>query len=148
MTKEDKVQKAKEFLKGYKETITRMDNLNMQIEELRMAQYGTAIQYSDMPKAHNITDLSDYAAKVDKLYREWDAERNCALLQLEVIVNVIQKIKSEEEKNILIMRYIKRLKWEDMLNPLNMSWMTMHRLHSKALCNVYDLLPYQKDDIV
>ena len=59
---------AKECLTRYRDAVRESREIELKITQLRL-RYGapSAINYSDMPKAHNNSDLSDYAEKLDEL---------------------------------------------------------------------------------
>lgn len=131
---------AKDFLKSYQASLRKIELIRLQIDELYSSQLGGAIKYNDMPKAHNITDLSDYAAKMDELVSKWQAERVRSLTMMDNIMQVINKLDDIEEQQVLFYRYIKGLQWEDIMIKLSCSWRTMHRYHSKALLGVNSFL--------
>lgn len=59
---------AKECLTRYRDAVRESREIELKITQLRL-RYGapSAINYSDMPKAHGNSDLSDYAEKLDEL---------------------------------------------------------------------------------
>ena len=59
---------AREYLTRYRDAVRESREIEIKITQLRL-RYGApgAINYSDMPKAHNNSDLSDYAEKLDEL---------------------------------------------------------------------------------
>lgn len=59
---------AREYLTRYRDAVRESREIELKITQLRL-RYGapSAINYSDMPKAHNNSDLSDYAEKLDEL---------------------------------------------------------------------------------
>lgn len=59
---------AKECLTRYRDAVRESREIELKITQLRL-RYGApgAINYSDMPKAHNNSDLSDYVEKLDEL---------------------------------------------------------------------------------
>lgn len=137
-------QSAKEFLKGYQNALKRLETIRLQIDELRASQLGGAIKYSDMPKAHNITDLSDYAAKYDELMRKFVDEKTEAICKLELIHQVINTLPDQDEQKLLVLRYIKKYGWDELPEHMNMSKTSIHRVHSKALQNISKILCNQK----
>ncbi len=131
---------AKNFLKGYQNALKKLEAIRLQIDELRASQLGGCINYTDMPKAHNIKDLSDYAAKYDELLRKFCDEKNEALCQMEQIHQVISTLSSQEEKKLLVLRYIKRINWDDLPHEMSMSKTSIHRIHSRALQNISKII--------
>lgn len=59
---------AREYLARYRDAVRESREIELKITQLRL-RYGapSAINYTDMPKAHNNGDLSDYMAKMDEL---------------------------------------------------------------------------------
>ena len=135
---------AKNFLKGYQNALKKLETIRLQIDELRASQLGGCINYTDMPKAHNIKDLSDYAAKYDELLRKFCDEKNEALCQMEQIHQVISTLQNQEEQKLLVLRYIKKYGWDKLPEHMNMSKTSIHRVHSKALQNISKILCNQK----
>ena len=68
MTEKEKNEKKKEYLNRYKNAVRKYESLQEQEQQLRLELDGPrAIEYSDMPKAHNQSDLSDYIVRLDKI---------------------------------------------------------------------------------
>lgn len=59
---------AREYLTRYRDAVRESREIELKITQLRL-RYGapSAINYSDMPKAHNNSDLSDYMEKLEEL---------------------------------------------------------------------------------
>lgn len=59
---------AREYLTRYRDAVRESREIELKITQLRL-RYGapSAINYSDMPKAHNNSDLSDYMTKLEEL---------------------------------------------------------------------------------
>lgn len=55
------------------------------------------------------------------------------LMLMLTIKDKIENINSEIYKNILIYRYLKSMKWEDIGEKMGYSLQHLHRLHNKAL---------------
>lgn len=45
----------------------------------------------------------------------------------------IEQLENEDEKDVLLYRYIKLMKWEDICTKMKYSWKQIHRIHSNAL---------------
>lgn len=45
----------------------------------------------------------------------------------------IRQMENEDEQEVLRVRYIKGLKWEEVALKMNYSWKQVHRIHSSAL---------------
>lgn len=53
----------------------------------------------------------------------------------EEIIMEIERLENEEEKNVLFLRYILGMKWEDICIRLSVSWSKAHYIHKRALIN-------------
>ena len=59
---------AKEYLTRYRDAVRESREIELKIAQLSLRYKAPgAINYSDMPKAHNNSDLSDYMAKLETL---------------------------------------------------------------------------------
>lgn len=47
----------------------------------------------------------------------------------------IRQMENEDEQEVLRLRYITGLKWEEVAARMSYSWKHIHRIHSSALCN-------------
>lgn len=143
MTEEEKkrdkeeFKRKKQFLYGYMDAKTAIRKCELQLQELRAGQIMPSAGMSDMPKAHNQKDLSDYAAKLEEIEQQFVSERYNRIKQYLKVSNTIENLKNEDEKLILTLRYIKGLEWEEILEEIpGVSWRTMHRRHSKGVRNI------------
>lgn len=50
-------------------------------------------------------------------------------------MNRIEKMENEDEKDLLLYRYINLMKWEEIGEMMKYSRQQLHRIHSKALMN-------------
>ena len=135
-----KTEKAKRFLRSYRDAALKVENTAMAIEELVSSQYGTSIKYSDMPKAHNITDLSNFAARLDELESRLEAEQKTYFQQMANVTLAINCVDDPLVQRVLHLRYIKGLNWEEMLPRMQVSWKTMHNYHNKGLVQISNYL--------
>ena len=51
------------------------------------------------------------------------------------ILNQIERLADENEKDVLLYRYIKLHKWEDICEEMHFCWKHIHRIHTSALEN-------------
>lgn len=126
-------QKKKEYLKGYKTAIKREKRILDQIQKLRMDEMMPAMKYDDMPHGSNISDLSDYAVKMDELLEELRQERMEAITQYTKIYQQIKQVKDERERELLSYRYLQDKRWEEICGIMNISWKHIHRIHGESL---------------
>lgn len=129
------IEKKKEYLRSYQKAVRRMERSEEKMEEIRLGQIIPAADNDGMPHAHNATDLSGYAALLDEEEHKYLKIRyKCAKL-CEELTDKIERLDNEDEKDVLMYRYIRRMSWEEICIKLNRSWQHTHRIHRKALEN-------------
>ena len=127
-------EQKKEFLMSYQLAKRDVTRLEEQLAELRIGKMSPGCEIGDgLPHAHNATDLSSYAAKVDELEREIVAARYRRICAFERVRNCIEALEDEREKLLLTYRYLEGLKWEEVAVRMKYSWRKIHYLHSDAL---------------
>ena len=134
MTKREQNEKKKEYLNRYRQALRKYNSLQEQEKQLRSQMDGPkAIEYSDMPKAHKQTDLSDYMVRLERILDRIANEKNeMQKIQLEIEEKIIDVMDGEQSR-ILYLRYIQFMKWEDICVEMGYSWRQIHNIHSKAL---------------
>lgn len=129
-------QKKKDYLNGYRDAKRREKRILDQIQRLRSDKMFPAMQYDDMPHGTDISDLSDYAVKLDELMTDLKQERLEAITRYTEIYRQVKKVRDEREQEVLTYRYLQMERWEDICRIMRLSWMHTHRIHSKALENL------------
>lgn len=134
MTKREQNEKKKEYLNRYRQAVRKYNSLQEQEKQLRSQMDGPkAIEYTDMPKAHKQTDLSDYMVRLERILDRIANEKNeMQKIQLEIEEKIIDVMDGEQSR-ILYLRYIQFMKWEDICVEMGYSWRQVHNIHSKAL---------------
>ena len=134
MTKREQNEKKKEYLNRYRQAVRKYNSLQEQEKQLRSQMDGPkAIEYTDMPKAHKQTDLSDYIVRLERILARIANEKNeMQKIQLEIEEKIIDVMDGEQSR-ILYLRYIQFMKWEDICVEMGYSWRQVHNIHSKAL---------------
>ncbi|SHM95784.1 Sigma-70, region 4 [Anaerosporobacter mobilis DSM 15930] len=129
MTTEEK----KEYLQGYRWIYRKILSLQYKKASLiEIMESAKAIKYSDMPKVHKHTDLSDYIVKLDELiteinYKKQELEEK--RLEIERCIVGLD----EKEKQVIRKRYIELRKWGDISKIMSLNIRTVHRVHGRAL---------------
>ena len=134
MTKREQNEKKMEYLNRYRQAVRKYNSLQEQEKQLRSQMDGPkAIEYTDMPKAHKQTDLSDYIVRLERILTRIANEKNeMQKIQLEIEEKIIDVMDGEQSR-ILYLRYIQFMKWEDICVEMGYSWRQVHNIHSKAL---------------
>lgn len=136
MTEREKNEKKKEYLNRYKNAVQKYKSLQEQERQFREEMDGPqGMEYSDMPKAHRQSDLSDYMVRLDKILSKITSKKK-ELQELRLdIEDKIADMMDGTQSRLLYLRYIKFLKWEDICVEIGYSWKQTHKIHSKALAN-------------
>lgn len=129
------IEEKKEYLKEYGKIVRQMERSELIIREMRLNAMMPAVANDGMPHAHNNTDLSSYAALRDQEERRYMKYRYRKTKKCKEIRDKIEQLASEDEKDVLVYRYIKLMKWEDICVKMQHSWQHIHRIHAKALKN-------------
>ena len=132
---------AKEYLLRYRDAYREAQDIELRITQLRL-KYAlpSAIQYSDMPKAHNSNhDLSDYMVKLDALTDRL-VNQYCKCMGIEGdILKRIDRIGDQLEREVLLLRYThvtdkgKLLTWEEIAERVHYTRRTVTNVHGRAL---------------
>ena len=126
-------EKKKEYLWGYQREKQKLKRLDEELAELRLSKMCPSVNQDGMPHASGSSDLSGYMVQVDKLERKIQKARYKRIRKFKEIRDRIERLEDENEKDVLIYRYIKGLKWEDIAVKMGYSWQWTHKVHAKAL---------------
>lgn len=135
MEKWEENELKKEYLKSYLAAKKREKRILEQIQQLRADKMFPSMVYDDMPHGNNHSDLSDYAVMLDEQIRELKEERLERAKVYRGIERRIREMQDETEKDVLRLRYLWGMKWEEVAVDLKYSWKQIHRIHSSALSN-------------
>ena len=129
---------AIDYLERYKNVKREAEDLEERIGSLR-SKYGSAaaIRYSDMPKAHNNSDLSDFVAQLEefehKLFVKYEK-----LLGIEVDTYMtLDRLQDPDERFVLRAYYIDGLQWRDVAAAVHRGQSTVFADHKRA-CEIFD----------
>lgn len=128
-------QKKKAYLNNYRILSQDITRLEQDISYVREDKTSPSVRYSDMPKASNLTDLSDYIVKLDTLMTKCIRKKQERLDLRMAIREKIESMDDGNEKNVIQCRYLELMKWEDICVYLGYSWQHTHRIHASALKN-------------
>ena len=135
-------EKKKEYLRGYRNHVRRIRRIDSELQELREMRTSISVVNDGMPHGSGQSDMSGYAAELDRLERALLSERHERVQAYKEIVKRINMLRSENEKDVLFYRYIKGLEWYEIGDKMNYSERWIHKLHGKAL--VHFRLPEEK----
>lgn len=127
--------KKKEYLWGYQREKRKLQRLEEELAELRLDKMCPSVIQDGMPHASGGSDLSGYAARVDALERKILKARYKRIRKFKEIRDRIERLEDENEKDVLVYRYIRGMKWEEIAMKMGYSWRRIHYIHSSALGN-------------
>ena len=112
-------EQKKEYLKGYRGHVRRINRIETELAELRAMRSSMSVNNDGMPHGSGQSDLSGYAAELDRLERSLIKERYERIRTYKDIAIRIKKLKSENEKDVLFYRYIAGLAWWEIAEKMN-----------------------------
>lgn len=132
---------AKEFLRRTIKIRKEIDEIEQRIKEVRVSYMAPrAIQYNDMPKAHNTSDLSDYYARVE-IYVDMLLEREKELIGVNAdIMMTVDRIADPDERRVLMLRYVDQKRWIEIARAIPCSERAVYYLHGRALKSLEQIL--------
>ena len=128
-------ERKKEYLDGYRKCVRQLDSLNEELSEIRINKMFPSLIQDGMPHAHTTTDLSGYAARIDKIERKIVKARYQKINKLKNIRDRIERMSDENEKDVLFYRYIKGMKWEEIAVKMMYTYRNVTKIHGRALKN-------------
>ena len=123
------------FPGGYYRAKRQLERLNEELLELKWEKRYPAVIQDGMPHGSGGGDLSGYAARMDELERKIIKARYKRIQILKEIRDHIERMEDENEKDVLVYRYIRNMKWEDIAVKMNYRRQHVLRIHGKALIN-------------
>ena len=128
-------EEKKEYLRSYRRAVKREKDILDEIQRLRSDKMFPSVANDGMPKGSNQSDLSDYIAILDEQIELLKVERLEKARCYQKIEKQIKQMENEDEQEVLRLRYITGLKWEEVAARMSYSWKHIHIIHSSALCN-------------
>lgn len=124
----------KEYLLQYRKIRHVIKSIEDEIATIRAAEMGSAINYDGMPHGTNIRDLSDYAARLDKLTRKLYKKKTESIRVINRIEVAISKMSNERYQALLRDRYINCKTWESLATEYGYEDVSgVYKLHGRAL---------------
>ena len=126
---------AKEYLQQYRHIQREIEDIDRRMAQIRLKYAApSAINYSDMPKAHNSEhDLSDYIVKMDEL-TDYMISKYTRLRGIEVDIYMrVDRMENQRERELLRFRYIDGMTWTEIADALDTTERTVYFIHGRAL---------------
>ena len=135
ITIQEENEQKKEYLRSYRRAIKREQDILDEIQRLRLDKMFPSVVNDGIPHGSSHSDLSDYAAILDEQIDLLKEERLEKVRCYQKIERQISQMENEEEQEVLRLRYILGMKWEEVDVKMGYSWKQTHRIHSSALKN-------------
>lgn len=135
ITIQEENEQKKEYLKSYRRAIKREQDILDEIQRLRLDKMFPSVVNDGMPHGSSHSDLSDYAAILNEQIDLLKEERLEKVRCYQKIERQISQMENEDEQEVLRLRYILGMKWEEVAVKMDYSWKQTHRIHSSALQN-------------
>lgn len=119
-------EKKKLYLKSYRRSVKREQDILEEIQKLREDERFPLME-------ENQGDYTEFKESVDGLIEELKVERLTKIRRRISVKRKIDSIEDDDEREVLWLRYIKGLKWEEVAVEMNYSWRRTHDIHSNAL---------------
>lgn len=129
-------EKKKEYLKSYGKALRREQRILDEIQCLRLDKMFPSIVQDGMPHGSSQEDLSGYAATLDEMIEDLKKERLEKVKIRKKIERSIRNLEDEDEQEVLRLRYISGLKWEEVAVEIGYCEKWTHEIHKKALKNL------------
>lgn len=126
-------EEKKQYLRRYQIAKRRVGLIQEEIEELRSSKTSPVGLGDGMPHGSGASDLSGYAARLDELLRELEAEKEMQMVTYQEIRQQIGMVPDPTEQEILSRRYLLEQRWEKISVEMNYDYRYVLKLHGKAL---------------
>ena len=126
---------AKEYLLQYQHIQREIEDIDRRMAQVRLKYAApSAINYSDMPKAHNSNhDLSDYVAKMDEL-TDYMISKYTRLRGIEIEIYMrVDRMENQQERELLRYRYIDGMTWTQVADAMLTTERNVYFIHGRAL---------------
>ncbi len=128
-------EEKKDYLKSYKKTRNRLNSLELQRKQIKIDMlHVRASQGDGMPRAKGeTTDLSRYIEQMANIEEQIDDKRSELMDKQAEITAAINSLDDDDECTVMTEKYLNGKTWEQVAYDNGFAWMTMHRIHGRAL---------------
>lgn len=126
-------EEKKQYLRRYQAAKKRAKMIQEEIDELRSSKTSPVGLGDGLPHGSGTSDLSGYAARLDELMRELEAEREMQMVTYREIWNQVKKIPNATEQEVLTRRYLIGQSWGKIAVEMHYSYRQIIRIHGAAL---------------
>lgn len=126
-------EKKKEYLRKYRGHVRRISRIEAELAELRTMKLTISVNNDGMPHGSGRSDMSGYAAELDRLERNLIQERYRRVTAYKETSAQIKNLEDENERDVLFYRYIRGLSWWEIADRMNYSERWVLKIHGNAL---------------
>lgn len=126
-------EEKKQYLRRYQAAKKRAKMIQEEIDELRSSKTSPVGLGDGLPHGSGTSDLSGYAARLDELLRELEAEKEMQMVTYREIRQQIGMVPDPTEQEILSRRYLIGQSWEKIAVEMGYSYRNITRVHGYAL---------------
>ena len=126
-------EEKKQYLRRYQTAKRRVGLIQEEIEELRSSKTSPVGLGDGMPHGSGTSDLSGYAARLDELLRELEAEKELQMVTYREIRQQIGMVPDAIEQEMLSRGYLIGQSWEKIAVEMKYSYRHVTKLHGHAL---------------
>lgn len=124
-------EEKKEYLRSYKQAVIAARCIETELREVKLAKRCPSILVDTTPC--DTGDKHEYTVKVHALEEKLKQARYKRICLYTEIVDKIESMEREIDKNILRLKYIHNKTWEEVAEEINYGWTRTHELHREAL---------------
>lgn len=130
MTNKEKIEYLKQYIKVNEEIKVMEASWELYLSRIT----SVTAKLSDMPMGGCAGDkIGNDVVKLECLRQVLEERLGIMISVRSKILNAITDIKDSDLRQLMILRYLDDLKWEEVAVRMNYSWRQTHNLHSKAL---------------
>lgn len=134
-------QMARKFLNQYYNIKKELKMLDRDIEQLEEEADNINVRLDGMPRGTDTSDSTGkFATTLADYYMERIDKRNELWMKRREIVKVIEQVPKVDYVELLKLRYVQNMRWEDIAHEMQVSWRHTHRMHRHALQEVGKIL--------
>lgn len=126
----------KRFLMQYRNQQAEIRSIEEELATLRMKKMHPSLSIDGMPGGAGASDLSSYAAAVDKIERRLLRQKKRLLKTMYQIEQAIGSLEDSRQRSILKDRYILGLSWAKIAERQFLEERQVYRIHGDALYNI------------
>lgn len=133
LLKKEENRKKKAWLNSYQGLLKRTQIIEEQIKELRRTKEDLGTSKGNMKYTGHQKEMENYICQMERLEKELIEEKINSMNRCSKILRKIDKMENEDEKNILILKYITGKTLEEAGKEIGYSWTQAKRIHGNAL---------------